>query len=432
MRLAGKLNLFQAMVLRWRELDPYVAVHMVGVPQRLDAARLRAHLGSELEAAGLARVALDAQRRRFEFLPGPAAIDLAVLAGGDHPRSIAGAEIERQLNGAFPSDGAFTPFRFFAIDAGATFELGVAYDHFIAGGDSIAVLLERLAAGYASGGAAGTWSLRRYPRTYRRLFLRELGYVVRGLLRLPAMAASCRRSVRAPCRDDGCAGTGFVSFFAPDHALAEVLRTAKAWRVTLNDLVLAMLLLALAEVVPRRNHPGRSEFGVASIVNLRGGLESDAHDAFGLFLASLRVSHPVPEGIGLEQLAAEVHAETDRIKREKLYLQTLVALGCTGLAWRFLSRERRRRFLAKHYPLWAGVTGLNIDALWSDATFRGAPIGYTRAVPTGPLAPLAVAITTFRGAMQVGISYRLADVTSDTATRVARALLAQIETLAPA
>lgn len=430
-RLAGKLNLFQAMVLRWRELAPYVAVHMVGVPQRLEAARLEAYLGAQLEAAGLARIALDPQRRRFEFLSGPAAIDLAVLKGGDDPQEIARAEIERQLNGAFPADGAFTPFRFFAIDAGATFELGIAYDHFIAGGDSIAVLLERLAVDYGSAGARGTWAPRRYPRTYRRLFRRDFGYAVRGLSRLPAMVASCRRSLRAPCHRDLPATTGFVSFRAPDRALAALLRTAKAWRVTLNDLLLALLLRALAGVVPRARGPGRNEFGVASIVNLRGQFESDAHDTFGLFLASLRVSHPVPEGIGLERLAAEVHAETERIKREKLYLQTLVALAWTSLAWRFLSRERRQRFLAKHYPLWAGVTSLNIDALWSEATLRDAPISYTRAVPTGPLAPLAIAVTTFRGTLQIGVSFRAADVTSETATGVGRALLGQIEALAP-
>ena len=430
--LAGKLNLFQAMVLRWRELAPYVAVHMVGVPHRLDAARLEAHLGAELDAAGLACIALDAHRRRFEFLSGPATVDLAVLAGGDDPQSVARAEIERQLNGAFAGDGAFTPFRFFAIDCGAAFELGIAYDHFIAGGDSIAVLLERLASGYGAAGAGSAWAPRRYPRTYRRLFLRDLSYAVRGLRRLPAMAASCRRSVRAPCHRDRSAGTGFVSFHARDHALAAMLRTAKAWRVTLNDLVLAMLLRAVADVVPRGSGPGRNELGVASIVNLRAEFESDAHDTFGLFLASLRVSHPVPEGIALERLAAEVHAETERIKRDKLYLQTLVALGWTGLVWRLLSPERRRRFLAKHYPLWAGMTSLNIDGLWSDATFRDAPISYTRAVPTGPLAPLAFAITTFRGAMQIGVSFRVADVSADTATRVGRALLGQIEALASA
>ncbi|HZI82439.1 MAG TPA: hypothetical protein VFF44_00905, partial [Casimicrobiaceae bacterium] len=135
--MRGKLNLFQAMVLRWRELHPYVAVHMVGVAQPLEAARLKEYLAERLDAAGLARIALDSRRRRFEFLGGPAIVDLAVLAAREDPREAARAEIERQLNAAFPSEGTFTPFRFFAIDSGPTFDLGLAYDHFIAGGDSI-------------------------------------------------------------------------------------------------------------------------------------------------------------------------------------------------------------------------------------------------------------------------------------------------------
>ena len=38
LRLRGRLNLFQTAMLRWRELHPYNAVHVVRVPQ---AARLR-------------------------------------------------------------------------------------------------------------------------------------------------------------------------------------------------------------------------------------------------------------------------------------------------------------------------------------------------------------------------------------------------------
>jgi hypothetical protein len=169
---------------------------------------------------------------------------------------------------------------------------------------------------------------------------------------------------------------------------------------------------------------------LASIVNLRREFESDPHGTFGLFLASLRLAHPVPEGIELRRLADDIHAETQRIKKEKLYLQTLLALGWTAIAWRFLSPERRRRFLAKHYPIWAGVTSLNIDALWPEPTAPGAPLEYTRAVPTGPMAPLAFAITTFRGAMQVGVSFRVADVTAETASRVARGLVGEIQALA--
>jgi hypothetical protein len=430
-RLRGKLNLFQAMVVRWRELHPYVAVHMVGVVHPLEAARLKETIVARLEAAGLARIALDPGAKRFEFRPGPAVVELAVLPGGDDPEAIARAEIERQLNGPFPNEGTFTPFRFFAIDSGASFAFGIAYDHFVAGGDSVAVLLEELLAGYApdASQAVPAWTPRRYPKTYAHLFLRDFGYSVRGLPRLRSLAASCRRSTRAPCRTDQPATNGFLSFRVDEKELAALVSTAKGWGVTVNDLLLALLLRALGGVVTRGNAGDRRDLGVASIVNLRREFESDAHDTFGLFLASLRISHPVPAGIELPRLAADVHAETQRIKTEKLYLQTLIALGWTAFAWRFLNTERRRRFLAKHYPIWAGMTSLNIDALWSERTASIAPIDYTRAVPTGPLAPLAFAITTFRGAMQIGVSFRIADVNAETALRVANGLLDQIRTL---
>ena len=149
--MRGKLNLFQAMMLRWRELHPYVAVHMVSIAHPLDAARLKAHIAQRLEAAGLTGLSLDHRRKRFEFLGGPAAVELTLLPGGDDPPAAAKTEIERQLNCPFPREGAFTPFRFFAIDGRTTFQFGLAYDHFIAGGDSIAVLIERLCDDYLGG-----------------------------------------------------------------------------------------------------------------------------------------------------------------------------------------------------------------------------------------------------------------------------------------
>jgi hypothetical protein len=424
----GKLNLFQAMMLRWRELHPYVAVHMVEVAHTLDAARLKAHLEQRLEAAGLTGLSVDHRRKRFEFGGGPAAVELTILPGGEDPAALAREEIERQLNCPFPREGAFTPFRFFAIDGQSTFRLGLAYDHFIAGGDSIVVLLEKLVAGYPEPGAP--WTPRRYPRTYSRLFLRNLGYALRGLKRLPSMAASCRRSCRAPCRTDRAATNAFLSFRVEPSEFAALLGAAKDWGVTFNDLCLAMLLQALARVVPRRHSTGRRyELGVASIVNLRDGFESDPSDTFGQFLASLRVSHPVSPGIELRELATAVHARTERAKKEKLYLQTLLGLAWTGLAWRFLTPERRRRFFAKHYAIWAGMTSLNIDPLWRIAPGSGAPPEYTRAVPTGPLAPMVFAITTFRGAMHLGVSFRTADVSRETAERVATTLLDQARNL---
>jgi len=419
--------------LHWRELHPYNAVHVVVVGQRLEPGRLKACIETELESAGLTGLLLDRWRGRFDYRGGPAAVNVSVLPGGDDARRVADEEIERQLNLPFAPDGAIVPFRFFAIDGGGSFHLGLVYDHFIAGGDSIALLLGRLVDRYRADAAADVapWTPRLYPRTYRALFLRHAGYLMRGLRRVRAMAASCRRSRRAPCRCDGDASNAFLSQRLDAADVARFVRTAPEWGVTRNDLFLAMLLLALATVTPERSMAlRRRELGVAAIVNVRSEFEADAAHTFGQFLASLRVSHPVPPGIGLRELAQAVHAETTRIKTEKLYLQTLLALGEVALAWRFLRADRRPCFLAKHYPIWAGVTSLNVDALWRAAPTGEAATEYLRAVPTGPLAPIVVASTTVAGFIELGVSFRRADVSRELVAGLVAEFLRQIRNLA--
>jgi len=431
--MQGRLNLFQATMLRWRELHPYNAVHVVTVGSALEPSRLRTRIESRLETARLTGLVLDRRRRRFDYRGGPAAIELTVLAGGDDPLHVAEREIERQLNLPFPRDGAFMPFRFFAVEAGGAFHLGLAYDHFIAGGDSIAILLDKVVESYRSeaSAAAPPWTPRRYPSTYARLFLRHAGFAILGLRRMPSLIASCRRSYRAPCHADREATIAFLSRRVAAADFAALVRATRDWGVTLNDLFLAMLLLALAPLARGRNQAHhRRELAAASIMNVRGEFERDANDTFGQFLASLRVSHPVPPGIDLRDLTQEIHAETARIKAEKLYLQTLLALGWAGFAWRFLRPDHRRCFLAKHYAIWAGVTNLNADPLCPALRDAGPGTEYLRAVPTGPLAPIVFAITTFGGIMQIGVSFRAADVGRELAESVATEFLRCVRSLA--
>ena len=70
--MKGRLNLFQRTMLRWRELHPYSAVHVVRIDRPLDAARLAAVIDEWLEALGLTGLTLDAARGRFEYAGGPA------------------------------------------------------------------------------------------------------------------------------------------------------------------------------------------------------------------------------------------------------------------------------------------------------------------------------------------------------------------------
>ena len=59
---------------------------------------------------------------------------IANNVGGSEPLAVVSREIEAWINHAFPAQGAYQPFRFFAVVRGEQgFHLGVAYDHVLAG-----------------------------------------------------------------------------------------------------------------------------------------------------------------------------------------------------------------------------------------------------------------------------------------------------------
>jgi len=409
--LAGRLNLFQRMMLRWRELHPYNPVHVVLIPAPLDRARLQACIDRHLERLGLTGLVVDLKRWRFHYAGGPANADLRVRAGGADPIGVLSAEIEREFNARFPDELKATPFRFVAVDAGGEFHLALAYDHFVAGGDSIALLMRDIAERYTGGAPAGAASQppERYPATYRRVLLRHPLWVLKGLTGLPRMVASARRSFRPRYGSAGDQYNAFKLFSLGPGPLDGLRGAGKAWGVTFNDLLMASVLQALAPLAPERaGEPRRRELAVASIVNIRDDFGPAARAALSPFLASFRVSHPVPAGIGLRALVQAVHAETARVKAKRADLVSLLALGVSGVMWPFLSLRRRARFYVKYHPAWAGVTTLNVNALWGQRDGRDAPFDYIRAVPTGPLCPMVFAVTTAGDVLHVGVSYRTA------------------------
>jgi hypothetical protein len=103
-----------------------------------------------------------------------------------------------------------------------------------------------------------------------------------------------------------------------------------------------------------------------------------------------------------------VHAETTKVKQQKLYLQTLLAMRYVSAVWPMLSTKQRAAFYAKSYPIWAGISTLNVNALWLRADASKPPPLYIRGVPTGPLAPLVVAVTTVGDMLYAGVSFRTA------------------------
>jgi len=430
----GRLNLFQRMMLRWRSLHPYNPVHVVRVPAALDAQRLREVVASRLEALGLTGLEVDAARGRFRYAGGRAEVDLSVQPATEGAAQALQRLIEREFNRPFEGGAHERPWRFVAVDASDSFHLALTYDHFVAGGDAIARLLTDIALVYLDAHAPPpAWTLQRYPVRYRNVFARHPGWAMRALLALPGLTASNRRAYRLRLSKADDATNGFVRLRLEPPQLRMLLAVGKAWGVTLNDLLLASLLLALSPLAEaRRREARRRQIAVASIMNINRDVSPGAEAVLSPCLAALRIAHDVPQGLELRDLAQQVHAASSALKSRHRYLSSLFGLGLSALIWPFLDTAQRQGFYVKHYPLWAGITTLNLNPIWSgsgDARSEG--LDYLRAVPTGPMTPLVLAATTAHEVLHLGIAYRRAAYSPAVAEGIAASLRRCLADLQP-
>ncbi len=407
-------------MLRWRDMHPYNAVHVVAIERPLDAAALARDIEAQLEFQGLTGLEVDTERRRYEYHGGNARITLAVLSGMPDPDEAMRVEMERQLNAPFPSSDRSEPFRFFAVDVGGRFYFGVAYDHFIAGGDSIAVLLKGITDRH-SGVAADAPAPQLYPATFTRLFARRAWSFITGIPHFAMILVGCRRAYRPESHGGDDPQNALARLRIEGADFESLSHAAATWGVTTNELVIALLLRALSPLAADRWPGPRNQLAIGSIINVRNDYQPGPTRVFGQFLSSCRVASTVLPELALRDLALEVHVQLRRVRKRRLYLQMLVLIAVAGFVWPRLSPGQRARFHGKHYPLMSGITPLNVNALWRDAG-GGAPPRYLRAVSTGPLAPLVVAATKAGDAIELGLSFRTTTFSRDDVDGIVRAV----------
>ena len=407
--MPGRLNSFQKTMLQWNDLHPYSAVHVVRIPSRLDEDRLRKGIQSTLAARGLTHLSLDRVKGAYGYEGGPAVCEVRAIADSEDPYSALFAEVERQLNTPFAPTERFNPFRFFVAPARESFFLGLVYFHAAADAESVVLLLRELVeVGRAGTPPAFSQALDLYPDSRAHLLRQHPKVVAQRLLALPMQIRNLRRSCRTSCRAAADWANRFTFFSLDPETLRSVVAAGRSWEVTVNDLWLALLLKSLSPLAAGRWRARRRRaLSAGCIVNLRSALGVDSRRTFGLFLGSFPVTHEVPDGIGLRKLARDVQQQTAAIKRHKLFLGTPMELGFARFMLSFFSPEGRTKFYPKHYPLWGGITNLNLNSLWNAEPNAG-PLDYFRGVSTGPATPLVLSVTTVRDRANIGLSYRSA------------------------
>jgi hypothetical protein len=406
--MKGKFNIIQRTMMLWNDIYPYNAVHVVRIPRYHDKERLIAAIRRQLENHGLTGLILDRGKGSYQYLGGPAHVGLKIIEKKSDTDSALHNEIEEQLNMPFPDDGEMTPFRFFAVHEKESFYLGLVYFHCIAGAESIVLLLKGIVNTYLQRDANSfSHAVDLYPECYGNP-LHTPKFLLPGLAALLSFIRDMRRASRPRYRsvNDQYNGLSFFTLGSDDfHAL---VKTGKVWGVTLNDIFLALILKSLAPLASGRIKASRRrQIAVGSIVNIRKDLGINGLKTFGLFLGSFIVSHHVPEGISIENLAMDICRQTSLIKKQKRYLGTPFELFSAQLLISLFPPDGRKKFYPKYYPLWGGITNMNLNTLWEQKEDEN-PVDYFRAVSTGPVTPLVLSITTVRDLLNIGVTYKTA------------------------
>ena len=405
--MQGRFNSFQRSMLQWNELHAYNAIHVIRMGGPLDLERLRTTIDSCLESLGLTNLRLNRNESAFTYEGGPARSEIKIVSPGNDTHQTLSIEIAQQINTRFPKVARFNPFRFFVMPEANAFSLGIVYFHPVADAESIVHLLERMVDNYLKQAAVPTVDpVDLYPAQFDKFLLRSPWLLARKLVDLPSLARIIRRSCRLQYLEISDFSNGFVLFSFPPDSLQVLTATSKAWEVTVNDLLLALLLKSLSGMVPERTGATRRKrISVGSVVNVRKDLGLDTRRTFGLFLGSFVVSHEVPDGISVENLAQAVRQQTRRIKNERLYLTSAAEMRLSRIIASGSSTHRRNKFYPKYYPLWGGITNMNLNSLWDDTGLEKPP-GYFRAVSTGPATPIVLSVTTVGDQIHVGVTYR--------------------------
>ena len=288
-----------------------------------------------------------------------------------------------------------------------SFSLGLVYFHPVADAESIVFLLKDMVDTYRGTGNPGRVNpVERYPARRDNLLRHYPGVLARKLASLPASIRSMRNTCRPHYRDAGDLSNKFTFFSLSPQTLSGMIQAAKSLNVTLNDLFLALLMKAVSPLAPDRAGTGRRRnLSLGCIVNTRRDLGVDGRRTFGLFLGSFVVHHEVPAGIGLADLARDIGRQTLAIKQRRLYLGSALELTFGRLMMALFSEQRRKKLYQKHYPLWGGLTNMNLNALWPQPE-GSRPVDYFRAVSTGPVTPLVASITTIGPVANIGLTYR--------------------------
>jgi len=403
-----RLNGLQKMMVRWELFQPLNAAHVVELGHRILPESLVAGISTALfrHLQGPIEISTSGNHLRFDSRETNLWPRLVVeccqspLLGLSAVHAILG----QQLNIAFPQ-GVHWPVRFHLITSAdqRTF-LVVTYRHAVADSRSVSALLRTLLRS-AHGEPNATDLLDLAPDLHQILpEFKRWTYPLRVARQLWKEfvhgAMSWRAHDRHPASGLVMTGGGEDKF-----PLALLKETAHRYQATIQELFIASLLDAFAELLPERQN--RLRFGIYTPVDLRTETEPPVPEAFGQILGGYTLRQRRPRSASFTQLVKTVAAESAVLKRQRDYRLYEQHLRFAAHIWDRLPDAANRLtgpFLA---PVAALASNVNLARFLADEISCGQILGYQRFTGTGIMTSMMAGLTT------LGDSFSLTTTTRD-------------------
>ena len=366
----GRLTALQSLMREWSALAPYSFIHAM-------------RLNESPNVAGWQN-AVTASMRELSISSTPITVERAATGLDAH--------LETELHRPFSPGDA--PFRFFVVnESDRSHWFGAVIDHWAADDFSGRLLLKRIYSEYrAQADPIPRLTVRRsWPQT--RLGFREWGAFLKEDIR---MRRACRPSVRDPLDFT-------VRVFRrvlPEAALEGIRAESKRCGATFNDVLLAATAQSFSAARRWDGANKRNAVAIISAMDLRRFEPEATRNRFELLVSHFGVLARRPDEKPLHEVIQQVTAQTRQLKARP----GTELLGPTLFLWHLnWSRRAKATFFIRGSPFVAGLSNVNFTGTWIE---RSGVTDYRRVGPTGPLVPMVLMITTFRGRIFIEVTFR--------------------------
>lgn len=406
----GRLNVFQRLARTWDTVHPYNAAQACCV----GAAFARSDMTNSWTVA-LQYLGLESSGREADVDDLPERADLS-------------RHFSRELNRPFLNP-AEPPFRPFTLRSQRSTWLGIVYQHWVADSVSIRGLLR---AWLAALGATAPEQFPPAPQLACRsrdviAGWRGNGRMDETVLSLLRRYGEYRRVRKVPTFGSLDHPVRVRLFPGPPGALPKLLAYARARGVTLNDVLLAALAQPCNHLIPAQQRPGRDNLALSTVADLRPGLAASLQPGFGCLLGFTATVCRRRDLSQWDRLLRSVAAQTRVQRRGGVGPASVLWMLAAESASRYTPPNRVYDFYRKEIPLAAGISNVNLNDTWA----AGPPVlDYARVSPTGPIVPVALAVTSLGTELRLTLTYRTALLNDWTATELMQSFTSHLQRLA--